>query len=153
MEIKELINKIKDIQKGITKVKNKYIFEENLELNYITIFSHSDNEFEKLIKTSEKIGNKIDEHNGPVFLLKEYLGFNNGILKIFRIRKPDKERLQIGCGDFKVSNYLFFKKKYLNRKNFILMKGDGYEFLGIHDIDENYLVYFPDKLFTEDLGL
>ena len=126
MNTRQLIEKIKDIQKGITRVKNKYIPEEGFVLDYITVFSHIDNEFEELIKTSEKIGNKIDEHNGHIFLLKEYLEFNNGILKIFRIRKPDKERSQIGCGDFKVPNYTSFKKKYLNRKNFVLTRGDGY---------------------------
>ena len=153
MRKEELIKKIKNIQKGITKVKDKYVSENGFVLDYITIFSHSKGEFEELTKTAEKIGKKIDEHNGPIFLLNGYLKFDNGVLKIFRIRKPDINRPQVGCGDFKVSNYKDFKEKYLNKKNFLLFDGEEYEFLGIHDLTENYLVYFPDKMLSEDLGL
>lgn len=153
MNTEQLIEKIKDIQKGITFVKDKHVSEKNLELDFITIFSHDKNEFEKLTKTAEKIGERISEHNGPIFKLKKNLKFDNGILKIFRIRKPDAERPQKGCGDFKVSNYKYFKEKHLHKNNFLLFNGEGYEFLGIHDLNEDYLVYFPDKPLTEDLGL
>lgn len=153
MNTEQLIEKIKDIQRGITFVKDKYVSEENLGLDFITIFSHDKNEFEQLAKTAEKIGEKISEHNGPIFKLKKYLKFDNGTLKIFRIRKPDSERPQKGCGDFKVSNYKDFKEKYLHKNNFLLFNGEGYEFLGIHDLNKDYLVYFPDKLLIEELGL
>ncbi|MBI4116124.1 hypothetical protein HY449_00085 [Candidatus Pacearchaeota archaeon] len=153
MNRRQLIEEIKDTQRGITKVKDKYVSEENLELNYITIFSHDQNEFEELTKTAEKIGEKISKHNGPIFKLKKNLKFDNGTLKIFRIRKPDTERPQKGCGDFKVSNYKKFKDKYLQKNNFLLFKGNGYEFLGIHDLKEDYLVYFPDKPLTEEFGI
>jgi hypothetical protein len=153
MNKEELIEKIKDIQKGITKVKDKYISEKNLILDYITIFSHSKEEYDELTKTAKEIGEKIDEHNGFVFKLKNYIRFNNGILKIFRIRKPDINRPQKGCGDFKVDNYKNFKRKYLKIKNFLLFKGEGFEFLGIHDLSEDYLVYFPDKPLSEELVL
>jgi len=151
MNKEKLIEKIKEIQKGITLVKNECVFEQGLVLDYITIFAHSDDEFNKLVKVSEEIGEKIEEHNGPVFKLKEYLKFDNGVLKIFRIRKPDIERPQIGCGDFKVFDYEMFKSKYLNKKNFVLFQGKGFEFLGIHDLTKDYLVYFPDKCFSEEL--
>ena len=153
MNREKLIVKIKDIQKGITKVKDKYVSEKDLKLDFITIFSHNKDEFEEFIKIAEKIGERISEHNGPIFRLKKNLKFDNGVLKIFRIRKPDSERPQKGCGDFKTSNYKDFKEKYVHKKNFLLFKGEGYEFLGIHDLNENFLVYFPDKPLTEELRL
>ncbi len=149
----QLIEKIKDIQKGITKVKDKYVSEGNLVLDYITIFSQSKSEFDDLIKSANEIGEKIDEHNGPIFKLKKYMEFDNGVLKLFRIRKPDNERTQKGCGDFKVLNYKNFKNKYIDKNNFLLFKGEGFEFLGIHDLTEDYLVYFPDIVLTEELGI
>ncbi len=153
MNSKQLIEKIKEIQRGITKIKNEYISEGNLILDYITIFSHSDKEFEELIEIAGEIGKRVDEHNGPVFKLKINIKFGNGALKIFRIRKPDKERPQKGCGDFKVPDYREFKKKYFGRKNFVFFDYGEFEFLGIHDLTKQYLVYFPDKPITEQLGI
>jgi len=153
MDKSELIEKIKDIQKGITNVKNKYVSEENLVLDYITVFAQSKSEFEDLVKSAKEIGEEIDGHNGPIFKLKKYIEFDNGVLKLFRIRKPDNERPQKGCGDFKVTDYGDFKNKYLNENNFLLFKGGGFEFLGIHDSAEDYLVYFPDIVLTEELGI
>ncbi len=153
MDKPELIEKIKNIQRGITNVKNEYVSEKNVGLDYITVFAHGEDEFKKLVEAAHKIGEKIDEHNGPIFKLKKYLEFDNGTLKVFRIRKPDKERLQKGCGDFKIFDYGKFKNKYINRKNFLLFKGEGFEFLGIHDSTKDYLVYFPNIALTEELGI
>lgn len=148
----KIIKKIHDVAIGITHVKDIYVSEKNLTLDYITLFSHSDPELTDLIAASQAIGQQIDEHNGPVFRLNQPITFPNGILKYFRIRKPDIKRPQIGCGDFKVADYESFKNKYLGRKNFELFHGDGFEYMGIHDTTQNYLVYFPDKAITEDLG-
>jgi len=150
---KNIIQKIKQIAKGITNVKNKYIPEKGLVLDYVTIFAQTDAEFKELVRTSKKLGTQIDEHNGPVFKFHTPLEFENGVLKIFRIRKPDPERPQIGCGDFKVPDYKKFKKKYLHSKFFIFVSSEGFEYLGIHDPKEDYYVYFPDITLTEELGL
>lgn len=151
MNSKEIINKIHDIAKGITHVKDIYVSEKNLILDYVTIFAHSEPELVDLVNTSNDIGQRIDEHNGPIFKLNQPITFDNGTLNYFRIREPDPERPQIGCGDFKVTDYTSFKHKYLGAKNFELFHGDGFEFLGIHDMSQDYLVYFPDKVFSEDL--
>ncbi|MBN2015403.1 hypothetical protein JW766_01080 [Candidatus Dojkabacteria bacterium] len=149
----EVIGKIEQIARGISEVKDQYISEKGLKIDYITIFSHSNSEFRTLIKFSKKLGKRIDEHNGPVIKLTKPMKLGKDILKVFRIRKPDKQRPQIGCGDFKVKEYDSFKKKYLGRKNFELFTGEGFEFIGIHDPNSQFLVYFPSETLTEYLGL
>lgn len=148
----EIIKRITDIAVGITQVKDVYVSEKNLTIDYITLFSHSDSELADLITAGKTIGKQIDEHNGPVFRLNRPITFPNGTLKYFRIRKPDIKRPQIGCGDFKVADYESFKNKYLGQKNFELFHGGGFDYLGIHDMTQDYLVYFPDKAITESLG-
>ncbi|NTV22573.1 MAG: hypothetical protein HGB03_03370 [Candidatus Yonathbacteria bacterium] len=151
MHSKEIINKIHDIAKGITNVKDIYVSEKNLILDYVTIFAHSESELTNLVNASNDIGQQIDEHNGPIYKLNQPIVFYNGVLNFFRIRKPDPERPQTGCGDFKVADYDSFKHKYLGVKNFELFHGDEFEFLGIHDMSQDYLVYFPDIVISEDL--
>ena len=153
MQENEILKKIHKIVKGITRVKNVYVTEKDLILDYITIFSQSPSEFDNLVLAGRQLGDQIDEHNGPVFKLNKPIKFSNGLLKIFRVRKPDLKRPQVGCGDFRVLNYPEFKRKYLNKKNFQLFKGQGFEFLGIHDLKQDYLVYFPDIPLTKDLKL
>lgn len=148
----EIIKGISDIAVGITHVKDSYVTEKSLTIDYITIFSHSDSELTDSIAAGKAIGQQIDEHNGPIFRLNQPITFPNGTLKYFRIRKPDIKRPQIGCGDFKVADYNNFKNKYLGQKNFELFHGDGFDYLGIHDMTQSYLVYFPDKAITDDLG-
>jgi len=153
MQEKDVLKKIHKIVSGITHVKGLYVNEKDLVLDYVTIFCHTPQEFNELVSASMNLGKQVDEHNGPVFLLNEPIKFENGVLRIFRVRKPDKERPQVGCGDFGVPDYREFKKKYIKKKYFQLFKGDGYEFLGIHDLRQEYLVYFPNVLLSKDLNL
>lgn len=151
MDCAQLIGKICEIQKGVTFVKNLYVLEKDLILDYITIFAHTKDKYAKLIALAKGIGEEVGEHNGLIFKLKKPLKFENGTLKIFRIRKPDKARPQVGCGDFIVRNYSVFKKKYFGKKNFLLFNRENIEFLGLHDLSKNYLVYFSNKSFSKQL--
>lgn len=153
MTVEELKEKIKDIVIGITNVKNQYVSEKDLVLDYVTIFSHSNIEFKELVKAAQECCEEVNEHNGPVYILKKPMKFRNGTLKLLRIRKPDSERPQVGCGDFKVSDYKKFRDRYLKRKNFVFFDRKDFEFIGIHDPDKDYLVYFPDIPLSEDLGI
>ena len=143
----DIILKLKDIVSGITRVKDMYVDEDGLVLSYATIFAHSVEEYDELIEASLEVGEKVSEHNGGIFKLNEELKFDNGILKHFRIREADSERPQIGCGDFVVKDYEAFKKKYLEREHFVLFDRPNIEFVGLHDLDQDYLVYFMERSF------
>lgn len=145
MTPEDLIAKVKEVATGITNVKDMYVDESDLELVYITLFSHTKEEHVDHINAANQIGSEISDHNGPVFKLDDPIELPNGMLKQFRIRKPDPERPQKGCGDFKVNNYQDFKNTYIDQPNFVFFDRETYEFIGIHDLDQEYLVYFPDE--------
>lgn len=107
-----ILKKLRDIAENLIKLKNKYLEEKNLPIDYLTIFTHSGSEFKNLKKAASKLGKVVAENNGPAYLLNKPITIPTGQLKIFRIRKPDPERPQVGCGDFEVKNFEEFKNKY-----------------------------------------
>lgn len=135
------------------KLRNKYITEENPVADYICIFSHSQSEYEELLKIAEKLGWVVDETpTGPVF------AFNNrpitiaGSPKILKVRKPDETRPQRGDVDFN-TNYEVFKRKYLDNKNFSLIKRVGSEMIELKDNQFNVLAYFSNVPPSKQLGI
>jgi hypothetical protein len=137
------------------KLKDKYVEETDLPIDFLTIFSHNDIEFAQLNAISMTLGCKILDNNGPIFLLKDPILIPTGNLKILRIRKPDKERPQTGCDDFKVPDYHIFKKKYIpSRKNNLrVIEREEYEMIEIDDQDYDVLVYFPSEPMSVYLSL
>ena len=140
--ISYIVDKCRDL-------KNKYI-SENFEIDYICVFSHSQNEYNELIKQASFLGKIVDKTNtGPIFK------FNNppqtilGSSKVLKIRIPDKTRLERGDVDF-TTNYPEFKSKYLNNNRFKLIKREKFEMLELRDEEFDVLVYFssvpPSKL-------
>lgn len=131
-------------------LKNIYVQEKNLKIDYICLFSHSPEEYDEFIKQASKLGAIVDKtKTGPVFK------FNNppltiaGKPKILKIRMLDKTKPQLGDVDFN-TNYLLFKKKYLGKKGFSLIQREKFEMIELHDLSFNVLVYFssipPSKL-------
>lgn len=119
--------------------------EENLALvNYVAIFSRSDEEYDNFIVWAESLGNKIKEAtSGPLFQLKPPLLTAGGKLQLLKIKKPDSARPERGAADFTPADYIRFKESYLSKDNFNLIYKQNIEMLELTDPKFNVRVCFP----------
>ncbi len=154
MNKQDILNLIQYIAIQTVKLKDKYIQDKDLRIDYLTIFSHSDEEFSEMKNIAAFLGEVIDENNGPVYHLKEPIDIPTGELRFLRIRKPDPERPQKGCNDFAVSDFKNFKQKYIGKfdEHLTLIKRPDYEMIEIKDAEFDVLVYFPSIRFSEKLS-
>ncbi len=129
--------------------------EKNPEIDYLAIFSKSEDEYNKLEKIAQSLGEEMDKENhktGRTFLLREPMETPAGILTSIKVRLPDATRPQRGAPDFKVQNYQQFKDRYLQSSgSFTLMVRRDYEMIEIKGVD--VLVYVPSKTLSERIAL
>lgn len=146
-EFTKIVNYI--IEQGIATLKNTD--EKNPEIDYLAIFSKSEDEYKELEKIVEALGEEMDKENyktGKTFLLREPIKTPAGILTLVKVRLLDATRPQRGAPDFRVQNYQQFKDKYLQSSgNFTLMARKDYEMVEIKGVD--VLVYIPNKTVNE----
>jgi len=126
------------------ELKNKYIPDDKSAVNYAAIFSQSDNEFNDLLSEIKEIGVVILEtKTGPLFKI-DSLDTVAGSLKIVKIRKPDRTRLERGDADFTVKNYNEFKNEFLGKKGFKLIERDNFEMIELMESGFNVRTYFSN---------
>lgn len=149
----ELVGTIQYIAQKTIELKDKYIGEKRLPIDYIMIFSHSEKEFKRLRKICNKLGEVVANSNGPAYKLHKPIGIPTGKLRLLRIRKPDPERPQKGCDDFAVKDFKAFKKKHIPDKNghVSLIVRPEYEMIEIKDEKFDVLVYFPSETMSKYL--
>jgi len=141
----ELIEAVKYVAIETSRLAKK-IVGKTFPITSLTIFAHSQFEFDNLIQILADIGKPYNYNNGPrVTLYKPILIDDNKIIHL-RIRKPDPERPQVGCNDFKTS-YNRFKSKYLSKhsKNLIFIERPKYEMIEFRDSDFDVLAYVVEK--------
>lgn len=126
-----------------TSELSKKIIGEALPIKSLTIFSHFTSEYEKLVEILFEIGTLINENNGPRVALHEPIIVNDDKIIHLRIRKPDEERPQVGCNDFEVENYNYFKNKYLSQhpENLRCIVRKEYEMIEFFDPNYDVLAY------------
>jgi len=135
------------------RLRDKYIEEKDLEVDYVCIFSQNENEFNELFKVAQEIGKLANETpTGPVFAFNDRPETVAGKPKLLKIRKPDVTRPQRGDMDFN-TDYESFKKKYLNNKNFKLIVREDFEMIELKDDSFNVLVYFANTPLSKQLGI
>lgn len=134
-------------------LKNKYV-EEELEIDYICIFSQNQEEYDQFLELASSIGEIVDEtKTGPVFNFNSPPQTLAGIPKLLKIRIPDPTRPQRGDVDFN-TDYDNFKRKYLDNKSFKLTKSwDGFEMIELRDENYDVLVYFSMIPLSRTLGV
>ena len=151
MNEENLKKEIQEIVKQSSKLKDKYTNEHNASVNYACIFSHSQEEFETLIGVTNKIGKIIkDTTTGPLFNINPIKTIS-GDLRLLKIRNPDKTRTERGDADFTVSDYSDFKKKYLSKDGFKLIKRKDFEMIELMKSNFNVRVYFSDHPLDEQI--
>ena len=151
MIAEEFNNIISYIVQRCTELKDKYIDEKNLEIDYICIFSHTQQEYNELFEQAEKIGKIVDKTpTGPVFAFNFPSRTIAGSPKLLKVRKPDETRPQRGDVDFN-TDYENFKKKYLDNKRFTLIKRGKLEMIELKDNNFDVLVYFSSIPLSKQL--
>ena len=116
MTTKELKKLAQNIVAASKCLSESYTHERNVPVNYVAVFTHSDNEYAELSSCAKEMGNVVQETaTGPVFLITP-ISTVAGTLKILKIRRPDPKRPERGDADFTLSDYSHFKEKYLGQE-------------------------------------
>lgn len=138
---KELVEAVKYVVSETSKMAQK-IVGKTFPIKSLTVFAHSQSEFELLNEILAKIGKPYNYNNGPRVELYEPIEVGENCITHLRIRKPDSERPQVGCDDFE-TNYEAFKSECLSKYagNLSLIKRPEYEMIELHDREFNVLAY------------
>ncbi|MEK7496743.1 MAG: hypothetical protein AAB657_02455 [Patescibacteria group bacterium] len=141
----ELIEAVQYIASETSRLAQK-IIGSILPIKSLTIFSHSEAEYEVLVKILGEIGKVYSFHNGPRAELNVPIMIGNNQITHLRIRQPDIERPQVGCNDFE-TNYENFKKEYLHKcpNNLRVIARPEYEMIELFDPEFNVLAYVVSK--------
>jgi len=153
MDTENLKKQVQEIVKKSCELKDKYTGEFNALVNYACIFSQSQEEFETLIKVTNKIGKVVEETpSGPLFHITS-INTISGDLKLLKIRKPDKTKPERGDADFTILNYFDFKDKYLSKEGFKLIERKDFEMIELMNSDFNVRVYFSNPPLDVQLNI
>lgn len=106
----------------------------DLKIGYLTIFSHSNSQYEELIEELGKLGKRQEANNGYRFELFETLSLLNEDIKMVRIRKPDVHRPELGCCDLIYQDYGALRSLALDRGMDIIIRKD-YEMIELSTFD------------------
>ena len=101
---------------------------------------------------SKQLGKIFKEtQTGPLFLID--LDTESGKLNLLKIRKPDETRKERGDADFTVDDYNNFKKNYLPKPSFSLIKRDKFEMIELVNSNFNVQTYFSNPPLNQQFGL
>lgn len=153
MKNQNLISLVKNIVDEAKKLKDNHTDEKSAPVNYACIFSQNKTEYQDLMNEAEKIGEVLREtKTGNIYKI-DPLETPAGLLKILKIRKPDKTRPEKGDADFTVSDYQEFKKKYLSKVGFKLIERPNMEMIELIDPDFDVRAYFSNPPLDQQFGL
>lgn len=151
--VPKLSNLIKEIVEQAAKLKDKHTEAKDAKVNYVAIFSQSDHEYNMLLELAKSSGKLIENTpTGPLFNLNP-IPTSSGILKLLKVRTHDKTRPERGDADFTVLDYNTFKKTYLSKPGFKLIKRERFEMMELMDPDFNVRAYFSYPPLDEQLGI
>lgn len=136
-----------------TKLREAKTNAKGAPVNYACVFSQSEPEYEALLPVARDLGRVVQETAmGPVFYMEPF-DTSAGPLRIVKVRKPDPRRKERGDADFTVSDYVAFKKTYLGKPGFSLIKRTDFEMMELIDPAFSALAYFSNPPLGEVLGL
>lgn len=142
MTIEELKKHIREI---VAEARRLYIAntqKEKMPVNYACVFSQSEAAYQDLANLAGQLGAIAqDTAMGPVFRITP-LSTVAGDLELLKIRRPDPGRKEMGDADFTVAGYEDFKKEYLGKPGFSLIKRPNMEMVELIDSRYNAVAYF-----------
>lgn len=145
-------NLIQIIVKEAEELKDKHTDQKCIPVNYACIFCQSEKEQSYFLEEAHKFGTLIQKTSSGL-LFKISLNTIAGKLQLLKIRKPDPTRPERGDADFTVSDYASFKKKYLNKPGFSLIKKEDFEMVELYEKGSNVRVYFSFPPLDRQLNL
>lgn len=149
-DIKKLVREI--VQQSC-QLKDTHTSEKDAPVNYAAVFTQGQEEYETLLAAAKQLGLVIEQTpTGPLFKIKP-LETAAGSLQLLKIRMPDKTRPERGDADFTITNYDTFKKKYLGKPGFKLIKRERFEMIEIMDPKFDVRAYFSNPPLDQQLGL
>jgi len=137
----ELVEAVEYVTTETSRLAEKIIGKTFL-IKSLTVFAHSQPEFELLSAILAKIGKSHNYNNGPRVELYEPIEVESNRITHLRIRKPDPERPQVGCSDFE-TDYETFKTEHLSKHpdNLRLIKRSEYDMIEFYDPSFDVLAY------------
>ncbi|MEX0877567.1 MAG: hypothetical protein WDZ40_01730 [Candidatus Spechtbacterales bacterium] len=137
----QLVETVKYVASETSKMAQK-VLGRAFSIKSLTVFSHSQEEFDALVKIIEKLGKPYNYNNGPRVELRDPIEAGGNLITHLRIRKPDTERPQVGCNDFE-TDYEIFKNDYLSKHpaNLNFIERQEYEMIELHDPNFDVLAY------------
>ncbi len=141
----QLIEAVRFVASETSRLAQK-IVGKTFPVKSLTIFAHSQSEYELLAQILGGMGKPYDYNNGPRAELHEPIKVDSNQITHLRIRKPDPERPQVGCNDFE-TDFRVFKKEYLPKhpENLRLIERSGYDMIELYDSEFNVLAYVVSK--------
>lgn len=137
----ELIEAIKYVTTETSRLA-KMIVGKTFPIKSLTVFAHSQSEYESLIRILAGMGRPYNENNGPRVELHEPIVIEGNHITYLRIRKPDLERPQVGCCDFETDYDAFKSKNLANHPNNLrLIKRPVYEMIELYALEFKVLAY------------
>ncbi len=135
------------------KLKDRFTKERNIEIDYICVFSQTDQEYLEFKNLAAEIRDLVwDSPTGPVYNFKIRPQTLAGRPKLLRIRIPDKTKPERGDTDFNI-NYSEFKKKYFDGKRFTLIVREDFEMLELMDNKYDIRAYFSSTPLSKTLRI
>lgn len=150
MTYQDFLTRIVTLVEKCVYLKNTFVAEKDLCVDYVCLFSHSREEFNELCQHTLRLGTVVEEtQTGPLYRIEQHIQTVAGSPKVLKIRKPDVTKMQLGDVDF-TTDYLDFKKRYEHNEHFSLIVREKFEMLELNDGKSDVLVYFssiqPSKL-------
>lgn len=146
--------RVQNIVERATILKNKHTDDKTAPVNYACIFSQSEEEYQELLEVTRKIGSVIEEMSSGLLFQIKPLQTVSSVLRLLKIRIPDATRPERGDADFTVSDYPEFKKRYLSRDGFkLIKKREDFEMLELMDPEFDVRAYFSNPSLDRQLGI
>jgi hypothetical protein len=112
-------------------------------VGYLTIFSHYEHEYRRLLSLLPALGDVVEANNGWQVSLKTPIAEETDTVELLRIRKPDPYRMHVGCADLKVSDPWVFREKYAapDAINARVIEREDFNMVEIFDPSVDVLAY------------
>jgi hypothetical protein len=152
MNLEKFENLIGGTIKESGRLKDEHTNQKNAKVNYVAIFCQNDEEYNNFLNLANQLGKIFKETStGPLFLIN--LDTDLGKLRLLKIRKPDETRKERGDADFTVDDYDNFKKNYLSKLGFSLIKRENFEMIELVDPNFNVRTYFSNPPLDQQFRL
>ncbi len=149
--MKTLQQRIEHILKTGIEFRNKYFSEEPTEIEFVTLFTKSDSEYEELIKEINNIGEiKVELPEGVFVNLHNPLSIGVVELKNLQVTKPRENSPKVGSVTFIAKKFKEFKERFnLKAQDDKLIKELAHGDLELVHEDYDVIIFITPKHFEE----